>query len=143
MHLQSTENEAFFPPSGKGPMKEHYLSLIAKKKFERVTIKTMWLSTEDYPLLLGKHTHCSPPYHLLLNSKEHNYPYIRHCVLTVLICSYIHTYDCGTDIREGLTFRHGRSGSVPTQVFLWRGLADEGVVATGSGVLLCGVYSRH
>lgn len=46
---------SFLHSTGKGPLKEHYLSLIAKKKFERVTIKTMWLSTEDYPLLLGKH----------------------------------------------------------------------------------------
>ena len=41
------------PPAGKGPLKEHYLSLIAKKQFEHVTITTLWLSTEDYPLLLG------------------------------------------------------------------------------------------
>ncbi len=43
--------------TGKGPQKEYYLQQIAKlnkdNKLEMVTIKTAWLSTEDYASLLG------------------------------------------------------------------------------------------
>ncbi|KAI9872042.1 MAG: mannosyltransferase [Pleopsidium flavum] len=43
--------------TGKGPQKEYYLSQIARledeSKLEMVTIKTAWLSTEDYASLLG------------------------------------------------------------------------------------------
>ena len=43
--------------TGKGPQKAHYLSKIAilnaQGKLEMVTIKTAWLSTEDYARLLG------------------------------------------------------------------------------------------
>ena len=38
---------------GKGPLKEHYQKEIAKKKFQHVIICTLWLSAEDYPVLLG------------------------------------------------------------------------------------------
>ena len=40
--------------TGKGPLKEFYLSEIAKLSLEYVSIKTAWLTAEDYPLLLGK-----------------------------------------------------------------------------------------
>jgi beta-1,4-mannosyltransferase len=40
--------------TGKGPLKEFYLSEIAKLSLEYVNIKTAWLTAEDYPLLLGK-----------------------------------------------------------------------------------------
>ncbi|XP_064406994.1 chitobiosyldiphosphodolichol beta-mannosyltransferase-like [Halichondria panicea] len=39
--------------TGKGPLREHYEQCIAKKNFSHVTIKTIWLSAEDYPLMLG------------------------------------------------------------------------------------------
>ncbi|XP_070580120.1 chitobiosyldiphosphodolichol beta-mannosyltransferase-like [Ptychodera flava] len=39
--------------TGKGPMKEHYKSVIATKHFKHVHICTPWLVAEDYPRLLG------------------------------------------------------------------------------------------
>ena len=39
---------------GKGPLKDYYKTLIAKKKFLHVAICTPWLEAEDYPQLLGK-----------------------------------------------------------------------------------------
>ncbi|XP_049759569.1 chitobiosyldiphosphodolichol beta-mannosyltransferase isoform X1 [Elephas maximus indicus] len=39
--------------TGKGPLKEHYSSLIGQKRFQHVHICTPWLEAEDYPLLLG------------------------------------------------------------------------------------------
>ena len=42
-----------FPLPGKGPLKEYYQGIIAQKNFSHVTICTLWLSAEDYPLLLG------------------------------------------------------------------------------------------
>jgi beta-1,4-mannosyltransferase len=39
--------------TGKGPLKEHYLSLIEKKQWKNVAVLTPWLENEDYPLLLG------------------------------------------------------------------------------------------
>ncbi|XP_019642059.1 PREDICTED: chitobiosyldiphosphodolichol beta-mannosyltransferase-like [Branchiostoma belcheri] len=39
--------------TGKGPQKEYYQGLIAKKKFQHVQICTPWLAAEDYPKLLG------------------------------------------------------------------------------------------
>ena len=45
------------PPSlGKGPLREHYQKIIAQKNLSHVTIHTLWLSAEDYPLLLGMAT---------------------------------------------------------------------------------------
>ena len=41
------------PLLGKGPLKEYYQGIIAQKKLSHVTICTLWLSAEDYPLLLG------------------------------------------------------------------------------------------
>ena len=38
---------------GKGPLKEYYQGIIAQKRLSHVTICTLWLSAEDYPLLLG------------------------------------------------------------------------------------------
>lgn len=39
---------------GKGPEKEKYEQKIRKLSLKRVAFRTMWLSAEDYPLLLGK-----------------------------------------------------------------------------------------
>lgn len=39
---------------GKGPEKEKYEQKIRKLNLKRVAFRTMWLSAEDYPLLLGK-----------------------------------------------------------------------------------------
>ena len=39
--------------TGKGPLKSHYESIIAKKAMNKVTICTLWLSAEDYPVILG------------------------------------------------------------------------------------------
>lgn len=38
---------------GKGPEKEKYEERIRKLSLKRVAFRTMWLSAEDYPLLLG------------------------------------------------------------------------------------------
>ncbi|KAL8031914.1 hypothetical protein ABFX02_13G060100 [Erythranthe guttata] len=39
--------------TGKGPQKEKYEKKIRKLNLKRVAFRTMWLSAEDYPLLLG------------------------------------------------------------------------------------------
>ncbi|KAK2968724.1 hypothetical protein RJ640_005911, partial [Escallonia rubra] len=39
--------------TGKGPEKEKYEEKIRKLNLKRVAFRTMWLSSEDYPLLLG------------------------------------------------------------------------------------------
>ncbi|PSR84628.1 UDP-glycosyltransferase [Actinidia chinensis var. chinensis] len=39
--------------TGKGPEKEKYEEKIRKLRLKRVAFRTMWLSAEDYPLLLG------------------------------------------------------------------------------------------
>lgn len=39
--------------TGKGPEKEKYEEKIKKLNLKRVSFRTMWLSAEDYPLLLG------------------------------------------------------------------------------------------
>ncbi|KAM7270035.1 hypothetical protein ACFE04_029249 [Oxalis oulophora] len=39
--------------TGKGPEKEKYEEKIRKLRLKRVGFRTMWLSAEDYPLLLG------------------------------------------------------------------------------------------
>ena len=38
-------------------MKKYYEDIIASMKMKHVSICTLWLSDEDYPLLLGVHTH--------------------------------------------------------------------------------------
>ncbi|XP_056172843.1 UDP-glycosyltransferase TURAN isoform X2 [Syzygium oleosum] len=42
-----------FVITGKGPDKEKYEQKIRKLNLKRVAFRTMWLSAEDYPLLLG------------------------------------------------------------------------------------------
>ncbi|KAI3416854.1 Glyco_trans_4-like_N domain-containing protein [Psidium guajava] len=42
-----------FVITGKGPDKEKYKQKIRKLNLKRVAFRTMWLSAEDYPLLLG------------------------------------------------------------------------------------------
>lgn len=39
--------------AGKGPLKEYYQRIIKAKNLSNVQICTMWLSAEDYPVLLG------------------------------------------------------------------------------------------
>ena len=39
---------------GKGPEKEKYEEKIRRLHLKRVAFRTMWLSAEDYPLLLGR-----------------------------------------------------------------------------------------
>jgi beta-1,4-mannosyltransferase len=38
---------------GKGPMRAMYEERIRKLRLQRVAFRTMWLSAEDYPRLLG------------------------------------------------------------------------------------------
>lgn len=42
-----------FTDKGKGPEKEKYEAKIKRLKLKRVAFRTMWLSADDYPLLLG------------------------------------------------------------------------------------------
>jgi hypothetical protein len=43
---------------GKGPMRAMYEERIRKLRLQRVAFRTMWLSAEDYPQLLGdNHLH--------------------------------------------------------------------------------------
>lgn len=39
--------------TGKGPMRGMYEERIRKLRLRRVAFRTMWLSPEEYPLLLG------------------------------------------------------------------------------------------
>jgi beta-1,4-mannosyltransferase len=39
--------------TGKGPLKSHYEMMARSMSFERVRILTTWLSSENYPKLLG------------------------------------------------------------------------------------------
>lgn len=39
--------------TGKGPLKEYYLDIIANRKWKYVKVFTPWLEPEDYPLLIG------------------------------------------------------------------------------------------
>ena len=39
---------------GKGPLREYYEEIIKAKNLNKVKICTLWLSSEDYSLLLGK-----------------------------------------------------------------------------------------
>eukprot|EP00201_Polytomella_parva_P017656 CAMPEP_0175051690 /NCGR_PEP_ID=MMETSP0052_2-20121109/7949_1 /TAXON_ID=51329 ORGANISM="Polytomella parva, Strain SAG 63-3" /NCGR_SAMPLE_ID=MMETSP0052_2 /ASSEMBLY_ACC=CAM_ASM_000194 /LENGTH=437 /DNA_ID=CAMNT_0016316021 /DNA_START=579 /DNA_END=1892 /DNA_ORIENTATION=+ len=39
--------------TGKGPLKESYISKIQSMKWTHVSIRTLWLEASDYPLLLG------------------------------------------------------------------------------------------
>ena len=55
MHQQMKINVHFTESmyAGKGPLKQYYEKEIARKNFQYVTISTLWLSAEDYPVLLG------------------------------------------------------------------------------------------
>lgn len=50
------KNNFFFLKNceGKGPEKEKYEEKIKKLNLKRVAFRTMWLTPEDYPLLLGE-----------------------------------------------------------------------------------------
>ncbi|XP_055550582.1 chitobiosyldiphosphodolichol beta-mannosyltransferase [Wyeomyia smithii] len=55
---EATGNELYYPHlvciiTGKGPLKEHYISLINKKVWKKVTVVTPWLEHNDYPKLLS------------------------------------------------------------------------------------------
>ena len=39
--------------AGRGPLRAHYESLIIQKNFKHLKVRTIWLSNEDYPKLLG------------------------------------------------------------------------------------------
>ena len=47
-----------FPPlliliTGRGPLRGHYEAQIARLVLRRIHLRTLWLTAEDYPLLLG------------------------------------------------------------------------------------------
>ncbi|KAJ3702527.1 hypothetical protein LUZ61_006232 [Rhynchospora tenuis] len=50
---QCTYPRLLFIITGKGPERKHYEDKIKRLKLRRVAFRTMWLSAEDYPLLLG------------------------------------------------------------------------------------------
>ena len=39
--------------TGKGPLKEHYAGLVARRRWSRVTVHMPWLEPDDYPRLLA------------------------------------------------------------------------------------------
>lgn len=39
---------------GKGPLKAQFEERVAKLRLRRVAFRTLWLSSEDYPRLLGE-----------------------------------------------------------------------------------------
>lgn len=39
--------------AGKGPLREYYSKQMSEKRLEYVSMVTLWLAAEDYPLLLG------------------------------------------------------------------------------------------
>lgn len=51
--LASVDGEFCAIITGKGPEKEEYEKKIRALNLKRVAFRTMWLSAEDYPLLLG------------------------------------------------------------------------------------------
>ncbi|KAH6558309.1 hypothetical protein KP509_1Z070000 [Ceratopteris richardii] len=57
-HCESTAASGPFPSlyiivTGKGPLRERYERQIQKLRLNHVTFQTMWVSSKDYPLLLG------------------------------------------------------------------------------------------
>lgn len=53
MMQKISDLEFIFFHEGKGPEKEKYEEKIRRLHLKRVAFRTMWLSAEDYPLLLG------------------------------------------------------------------------------------------
>ena len=53
---------------GKGPLKGYYESIIQSKQMSHVEIFTLWLSAEDYPVLLGMLLLCGMHAHNILTS---------------------------------------------------------------------------
>lgn len=47
-----------FDTEGKGPDRKKYEEQIKRLKLRRVAFRTMWLASEDYPLLLGMPASC-------------------------------------------------------------------------------------
>jgi beta-1,4-mannosyltransferase len=39
--------------TGKGPLKDFYMAIVAMKKWKHVKIESLWLENEDYPKILG------------------------------------------------------------------------------------------
>lgn len=63
---------------GKGPQKDYYEKLIASKKFIHVTICTLWLTAEDYPILLG-----------MLYTYVGFVLYVHHCLFKLTVSAFI------------------------------------------------------
>jgi beta-1,4-mannosyltransferase len=49
----SRNTRALVLVTGKGPLKEQFETKIAAAGMKRVSVKTVWLRAEDYPVLLG------------------------------------------------------------------------------------------
>ena len=62
--------------SGKGPLKSYYEGIIAKKNFVKVIIRTMWLASEDYPLILGT---------------AHKWHVQNNCILPTINSAHVHS----------------------------------------------------
>jgi hypothetical protein len=54
-----------FDTEGKGPDRKKYEERIKRLNLRRVAFRTMWLASEDYPLLLGKLFNCPKSFTML------------------------------------------------------------------------------
>lgn len=57
-HLQNIQTAQSYPfavvfLSGRGPLREHYEARMRRLKLRLIAVHTLWVSAEDYPLLLG------------------------------------------------------------------------------------------
>jgi len=56
--------------TGKGPLKEFYKSVIAKRSWRHIQVITPWLSAEDYPKFIGEFILCTLVTTLPASSQE-------------------------------------------------------------------------
>jgi hypothetical protein len=59
---------------GKGPDRKKYEEQIKKLKLRCVAFRTLWLASEDYPLLLGKPTYYLSISYWAINADSFNIP---------------------------------------------------------------------
>ena len=87
--------------TGKGPLKSYYEGLIRGKRFEKVNIITMWLSSEDYPVLLGnRYNVCMYVTCMMCACTYHISTLLGACAYTIIISTLLGACACSTIGRE-------------------------------------------